>query len=95
MSLRSASDGQEQTLKLRDVASAAFAEASPWRRFRWVKGRKHYSGTYWSATVDGHVIYESRLELARLLYADFDPSVNRIVARRMLATMSDVRTWRR
>ena len=28
---------------------------------------------YWSATTAGHVIYESRLELARLLLADFDP----------------------
>lgn len=27
-----------------------------------------------------HVIYESRLELARLPFADFDPSVSRIVA---------------
>ena len=34
----------------------------------------------------GHVIYESRLELARLLYADFDPSVNRIVAQPFLLT---------
>ena len=40
----------------------------------------HYSGTYWSATERGHVIYESRLELARLLFADFDASVNRIFA---------------
>ena len=47
-------------------------------------GQKHYSGTYWSATEHGHVIYESRLELARLLYADFDPSVNRIVAQPFL-----------
>jgi hypothetical protein len=31
-----------------------------------------------------HVIYESRLELARLLYADFDPSVHRIVAQPFL-----------
>ena len=77
-----------------DVASAAFAGASPWRRFGWDKDQKHYSGTYWSA-VDGHVIYESRPEVARKLCADFDPSVNRIVARRMLANMSDLRTCRR
>jgi hypothetical protein len=32
------------------------------------------------------VIYESRLELARLLYADFDLSVNRIVAQPFLLT---------
>ncbi|MFJ8200276.1 hypothetical protein [Streptomyces sp. NPDC096152] len=47
--------------------------AQPWRTFRWYKGQKHYSGTYWSATVGDHVIYESRLELGRLLFADFDP----------------------
>ncbi|MEV5363582.1 TnsA-like heteromeric transposase endonuclease subunit [Streptomyces cellulosae] len=54
--------------------------ACPWRTFRWYKGQKHYSGTYWSATMRDHVIYESRLELSRLLFADFDPSVHGIVA---------------
>jgi hypothetical protein len=58
--------------------------ATPWRTFRWYKGQKHYSGIYWSATVRDHVIYESRLELARLLFADFDPSVHRIVAQPFL-----------
>jgi hypothetical protein len=87
VSFRSASDGQEHTLKLRDLRSGALADAAPWRRFRWVKGQKHYSGTYWSTTEHGHVIYESRLELARLLYADFDSSVNRIVAQPFLLTI--------
>jgi hypothetical protein len=32
------------------------------------------------------VIYESRLELARLLYADFDPAVTRILAQPFLMT---------
>ncbi|HEY4008262.1 MAG TPA: hypothetical protein VGM60_24195 [Pseudonocardia sp.] len=31
-----------------------------------------------------HVIYESRLELARLLFDDFDPAVRRIVAQPFL-----------
>ena len=35
---------------------------------------------YWCATTGGHVVYESRLELARLLLADFDPDVDRIWA---------------
>lgn len=39
--------------------------ASPWRTFRWYRGQKHFSGSYWSATTQSHVIYESRLELAR------------------------------
>lgn len=42
--------------------------AAPWRTFRWYRGQEHYSGTYWSATMRDHVIYESRLELARLLF---------------------------
>lgn len=58
--------------------------AEPWRTFRWYHGQKHYSGTYWSCTVRGHVIYESRLELARLLYADFDPAVRHILAQPFL-----------
>ncbi|MFQ6397585.1 TnsA-like heteromeric transposase endonuclease subunit [Nocardia sp. KC 131] len=56
------------------------ADVVPWRTFRWRDGQQHFSGTYWSATVSGHVIYESRLELARLLLADLERSVKHIVA---------------
>ncbi|MCG5213373.1 TnsA-like heteromeric transposase endonuclease subunit [Streptosporangium sp. KLBMP 9127] len=52
------------------------------------KGQKHYSGTYWSATQCDHVIYESRLELARLLFADFDTSVLGIIAQPFLLTVT-------
>src|SRR6266498_2552741 len=56
---------------------------------------EHFAGTpgrstpetYWSATNHGHVIYESRLELARLLFADFDASVRRIAAQPFLLTL--------
>jgi hypothetical protein len=47
----------------------------PVRAFRWYKGRQFYSGWYWAATTAGLVAYESRLELARILLADFDPTV--------------------
>ncbi|MFF0813319.1 TnsA-like heteromeric transposase endonuclease subunit [Streptomyces albogriseolus] len=60
------------------------AEAAPWRTFRSYRGQQHFSGAYWSATLRDHVIYESRLELARLLFADFDPSVWGIVAQPFL-----------
>lgn len=43
--------------------------AMRWRSFRWYRGQKHYSGAYWSSTESSHVVYESRLELSRLLYA--------------------------
>ncbi|MET8337818.1 TnsA-like heteromeric transposase endonuclease subunit [Streptosporangium canum] len=66
---------------------ADFAESVPWRRVRSMHGNAHYSGTYASATTRGHVVYESRLELARLLLADFDPAVEQIFAQpcRMVA----------
>lgn len=40
----------------------------------------HHSGKYSCATTGGHVVHESRLELARLLLADFDPAVQGIFA---------------
>jgi hypothetical protein len=66
------------------VDSAMLSRTVPWRTFRWYKGQRHYSGAYWSATMHGHVIYESRLELARLIFADFDRSVHRILAQPFL-----------
>lgn len=69
--------------------------ATPWRTFRWYRGQKHYSGTCWSSTERSHVIYESRLELARLLYADFDAAVHRIVAQPFLLKATVDRRVRR
>lgn len=65
-----------QTLEGGDVVA--------WRQFRWHHGQAHYSGLYWSATTGGHVAYESRLELARLLLADFDPGIHWIVSQPFL-----------
>jgi hypothetical protein len=69
------------------VTVGIFAESVPWRTFRWYEGQRHYSGQYWSSTERAHVIYESRLELARLLFADFDVSVHRILAQPFLLTL--------
>jgi hypothetical protein len=62
-------------VRLRD-----FAGSVPWRRWRSHHGQAHLSGSYWAATTGGHMVYESRLELARLLLADFDPQVSQIWA---------------
>jgi hypothetical protein len=72
--------GEERSVSAKDVSSVALFNAAPWRTFRWYFGQRHYSGTYCSATQRDHVIYESRLELANLLLADFDPEVRQIVA---------------
>jgi hypothetical protein len=39
---------------------------------------------YRSATMREHVVYESRLELARLIFVDFDRPVHRILAQPFL-----------
>lgn len=62
------------------VSVEEVAHGQPVREFRSYKGRRHYSGWYWSATVGHLVAYESRLELARILLADFDPDVAGITA---------------
>lgn len=56
------------------------AGGQPVREFRCYRGRKHYSGWYAATTTGGLVAYESRLELARILLADFDPGVVGIAA---------------
>jgi hypothetical protein len=72
--------GRCQTLPLDRVHTQDLATACPWRMFRSYRGQPHYSGMYWSATMRVHVVYESRLELARLMLADFDRAVVTIVA---------------
>jgi hypothetical protein len=66
------------------ISQTMMRDVLPWRTFRWYLGQRHYSGSYWASTESTHVIYESRLELSRLLMADFDPLVTRIVAQPFL-----------
>jgi hypothetical protein len=67
-----------------DMEVAMMDVAIPWRTFRWYFGQPHYSGAYWAATEGDHVVYESRLELGRLLLADFESDVSHIVAQPFL-----------
>ncbi|MEV6588429.1 TnsA-like heteromeric transposase endonuclease subunit [Streptomyces acidicola] len=84
VSLRNANGGLVENREWTASSIDGLAAAAPWRTFRWYRGQRHYSGTYWSATTCDHIIYESRLELARLLFADFEPSVRSIVAQPFL-----------
>lgn len=52
--------------------------------FSLTQRQKHYSGFFWAVTEHDLAIYESRLELARLLLADFDASVRHIMAQPFL-----------
>jgi hypothetical protein len=73
-------DGSVHELALDRLRLADFAGSVPWRQVRSRHGDAHYSGSYASATTGGFVIYESRLELARMLLADFDPQIQHIYA---------------
>jgi hypothetical protein len=74
---RSASDQVVDTT-LDQAVLGELAGSLPVREFRWHRGQRHYSGWYWSSTMQGLVAYESRLELARIMLADFDPDVTAI-----------------
>src|SRR5260221_2359388 len=78
------SDGSEVRRLLRDVRTRQVVAAVPRRAARSARGQSHYPGFYWSETPGSHVVYESRLELARLLLADFDPAVTAIAAQPFL-----------
>ena len=80
-------DGAAREIPIRQATEDLFRDVLPWRTFRWYYGQQHYSGRYWASTMSAHVIYESRLELARLLMADFDTSVNHIVAQPFMMQM--------
>ncbi|MEB3020035.1 TnsA-like heteromeric transposase endonuclease subunit [Mycolicibacter sp. MYC098] len=88
-------DDSVETLDWDDAAAVLAAPLAPWRTFRWWYGQQHYSGTYWSRTQRDHVIYESRLELARLIYADFDRNVTSIAAQPFLLEAEVDGRWRR
>lgn len=70
----------EVSTTLDRVVVDELARGLPVREFRWYKGRRHYSGWYFSTTTMSMIAYESRLELARIMLADFDLQVNFIAA---------------
>lgn len=72
--------GEERSVPAHAVQAKELFDSYPWRTFRSDEKQKHYSGTYWLSTLADHVIYESRLELANLVTADFGIGVKRIAA---------------
>jgi hypothetical protein len=77
-------DGSTREMPLAELTATLVLSAVPWRAIRSHRGQQHLSGLYWSSTTGAHVVYESRLELARLLLADFDREVVGIAAQPLL-----------
>lgn len=83
------SDDLVDVVAVEDVRVRMFDAAVPWRVFRWYKKQRHFSGTYWSATMEAPVGYESRLEYANLLLLDFDPRVEFVLSQPFLLAGDD------
>lgn len=65
----------EQRLPLTMTLSVPFESCRPVRDFPSYKGRRHYSGRWWTATTGTLVGYESWLERDTLVMLDFDADV--------------------
>jgi hypothetical protein len=84
-------DGSTREMPLAELTATIVLSAVPWRAIRSHRGQQHLPGLYWSSTTGAHVAYESRLELARLLLADFDREVVGIAAQPFLVRDQDRR----
>lgn len=71
----STGDGVEHRTPLAEAWAAPFEAGLPVRRFTARKGQEHLSGLWWSATMGGHVGFESWLERDHVMLLDFDASV--------------------
>lgn len=88
-------DGKFAGATLERVVVDELVAGLPVREFRWYKGRRHYSGWYWSSTMGRFVAYENRLELARVMLADQDRDVVAIAAQPFQLIGSDKGRTRR
>ncbi|MEV0826353.1 TnsA-like heteromeric transposase endonuclease subunit [Nonomuraea rubra] len=70
-----AEGGGLRRISLDEAGRVRFEAASPARGFASYKGQRNFPGLWWSATVGGHVGYESWLERDHLMLLDFDPTV--------------------
>jgi hypothetical protein len=75
ISVRAADGNSEDGLDWSKVSAELLKSASPWRTFRQYKGAAPLLRL---VLIRDHVIYDSRLEPARLLHADFDPAAQSI-----------------
>lgn len=84
-----AEDGAEHRVPLEEAWRLPLEAGRPVRRFPARKGQRHLSGLWWSATMGGHVGYESWLERDHLLALDFDVSITAVASQPFWLSWSD------
>lgn len=76
-------NGEQHDADFRDAIAISFEHCSPVRQFPSWRGKRNYSGSYWSSTNSGHVGFESLYERTALMMLDREPSVTRISSQPM------------
>jgi hypothetical protein len=76
------------TANLADAWSQRFESLPPVRVPRAFKGQRNFAGSWWFATTQSHVAYESWLERDHLMLLDFAPEVVAVAAQPFTAALS-------
>jgi hypothetical protein len=76
-------NGEQQDADFRDAVAVAFEHCAPVRQFPSWRGKRNYSGSYWSSKNAGHVGFESLYERTALMMLDRESTVTRISSQPM------------
>lgn len=76
------------TADLADAWAQRFESLPPVRVPRAFKGQRNFAGSWWFATTQSHVAYESWLERDHLMLLDFAPEVVAVAAQPFTAVLS-------
>ncbi|WP_211841341.1 TnsA-like heteromeric transposase endonuclease subunit [Saccharopolyspora antimicrobica] len=68
-------DGSAQSAPLSSCWTVPFETVSPVRKFSSYRGKRSFSGLWWSSTTADHVGFESWMERDHVMALDFDASV--------------------
>lgn len=76
-------NGEQHDVDFRDAPATSFEHCTPVRQFPSWRGKRNYSGSYWSSKNSGHVGFESLYERTALMMFDREPTVTRISSQPM------------
>ena len=82
-------NGEQHNADFREAIAVSFEQCAPVRQFPSWRGKRNYSGSYWSSTNSGHVGFESLYERTALMMFDREPTVTRISSQPMWISWSD------
>jgi len=76
-------NGEQRDADFREASAVSFERCTPVRQFPSWRGKRNYSGSYWSSKNSGHVGFESLYERTALMMFDREPTITRISSQPM------------